>query len=1098
MSQPIRTSLRLVLLALALGGLTTDQDILGASQGDDAEAPQILRRSGVQGGLVVHLGCGDGKRTAAFRATESWVVHGLDADAANVAEARQYIHNLGLYGKVSIEHWTSARLPYAENLVNLVVAEDLGRTPMPEVMRVLAPGGVAFVRKDGRWTKTVKPRPEEIDEWTHFLHDASNNAVARDQRVGPPRRMQWNVGPLWSRSHEHVSSIAAMISGGGRLFYVVDEGLTSITNNTDQRIPERWMLVARDAFNGVLLWKRPLPQWHGDNWRGFSLRGRPASVPKRIVTDGERLYATLSHRSGVSILDPATGNTLTTIPQTEGAQELVQHGPTLIVYVDKLEKRRGRANGAILAVDVDGNRPRWQAPVTRFLSPSLASDRERVVCCDGDEMLCLSMADGSEIWRAPGSGGRGEKTIVLMDEIVLEAGGPKIIARDAATGKTLWTAPGGQGAMRAMDLFVAQGCAWHASADGITGYDLATGKPVKVLNPSTVQTAGHHLRCYRAKATERFLITQFRGAEFVSLTDENHCNNDWIRGACRYGLVPANGLLYVPPNPCFCYPGAKLTGLLALASDGRAEDGEEATEPLPQLERGPAYGEDSSCASSLRLPPSDDWPTYRHDARRSGATDSEVPADVSQRWQVPLRGPLTPPVVSGGRVLVAAKDEHTLYVFGVADGRRLWKYIAGGRIDSPPTIYRGLVLFGCADGRVYCLRASDGELVWRYRPAPAERRIMAFDQLESAWRVHGSVLVTGGVAYCTAGRSSFLDGGIRLVGLDPATGRVRCETRLNTWSPVREDFQGKPFLPSYHVEGSHSDILVAEEEHIYLTQYKFDRNLVPQEAPYLMPDPENPVNALDITQAEYTISDPDMDEGFTHFRGFHRYMERAHPQLTKEYTERHGGWSMGDRQTGTHLAATGGFLDDTWFNRTFWMYSNVWPGWYLAHRGAKSGHLLVVGPERTYALQAYPTRNRQSPLFKPDDKGYLLVVDANDTEPVLDHMTRGATKGMGYTRLEPPVWYDWVPVRIRGMVLAGKSLFVAGPPDVIDPADPMASFEGRMGAVLRAYSAVDGKMLTEQKLDALPVFDGLIATEGRLFLSTTDGRLISMGPSEDK
>jgi outer membrane protein assembly factor BamB len=1061
-------------------------------------AERILAETGVRGGLIVHLGCGDGKLTAALYAGESFVVHGLDGNADQIAKARARLHSLGVYGPVSVDRIDGKQLPYADNLVNLIVAENGHDVPADEVMRVLTPGGVAFVRHDGQWTKTKKPRPREIDEWTHFLHDASNNAVARDRRVGPPRRMQWNVGPLWSRSHEHTSSIAAMISGGGRLFYVVDEGLTSITNNTDQRIPDRWMLLARDAFNGVLLWKRPLPQWRGDEWKGFALRGRPASVPKRIVTDGERLFATLSHRSGVSILDPATGNLRTTIQETEGAQEVVLHGGTLIVYVDKLQKRRGQPNGAILAVDVDGNRPRWRAPVIRFLSQSLAADRQRVVCCDGDEMLCLSMADGSELWRASGSGGRGEKTIILVDEIVLEAGGPKIVARDAATGKTLWTAPGGQGAMRPMDLFVAGGCAWHASADGIAGYDLATGRLARTLNPSTVQSAGHHLRCYRAKATERFLITQFRGAEFVSLTDENHSNNDWIRGACRHGVMPANGLLYVPPNPCFCYPGAKLTGLLALAPDGKAEGKEQAIEAAPQLERGPAYGEELSPVSSIRLPPSDDWPTYRHDARRSGATGSEVPARVWQQWQVPLRGPITPPVVSGGQVFVAAKDEHTLYVFGVADGRRLWRFIAGGRIDSPPTVYRGLVLFGCADGRVYCLRASDGELVWRYRPVRDDRRIMAFNQLESAWRVHGSVLVAGGVAYCTAGRSSFLDGGIRLVGLDPSTGRVQCETRLDTWSPVREDFQGKPFVPSYHVEGSHTDVLVAEEEHVYLTQYEFDRNLVPQKASYLMPDSNNPVSTLDITQAEYTMSDPDMEQGFAHFRGFHRYMEKAHPQLTKEYTEKYGGLSMGDRQTGTHLATTGGFLDDTWFNRTFWMYSNLWPGWYHAHRGAKSGQLLVVGPQRTYALQAYPTRNRQSPLFKPDDKGYLLVVDSNDTEPVLDELTRGATKGMGYTRLKPPVWFDWVPVRIRGMVLAGKSLFVAGPPDAIDAADPMASFEGRMGAVLRAYSAADGTMLAEQKLDAPPVFDGLIAAEGRLFLSTTDGRLICMGPRENK
>jgi hypothetical protein len=49
---------------------------------------------------------------------------------------------------------------------------------------------------------------------------------------------------------------------------------------------------------------------------------------------------------------------------------------------------------------------------------------------------------------------------------------------------------------------------------------------------------------------------------------------------------------------------------------------------------------------------------------------------------------------------------------------------------------------------------------------------MAWEQLESAWPVHGSVLVHDGVVYCTAGRSLFLDGGIRFLKLDAMTGRL--------------------------------------------------------------------------------------------------------------------------------------------------------------------------------------------------------------------------------------------------------------------------------------------------------------------------------------
>jgi len=98
----------------------------------------------------------------------------------------------------------------------------------------------------------------------------------------------------------------------------------------------------------------------------------------------------------------------------------------------------------------------------------------------------------------------------------------------------------------------------------------------------------------------------------------------------------------------------------------------------------------------------------------------------------------------------------------------------------------------------------------------------------------------------------------------------------------------------------------------------------------------------------------------------------------------------------------------------------------------------------------------------------------------------------GYTRRVPPAWFDWVPIRIRAMVPAGSRLFVAGPPDVVDPADPMAAFEGRKGGVLRALSADNGKTLAEIKLDAPPVFDGLIAAGGRLFMTTTDGQLVCL------
>ena len=211
-------------LVLSLCAGAPNGAAISAEAAEQALAHQILDATGVRGGLVVHLGCGEGKLTAALRAGESYLVHGLDADAENVRQARAHIQSLGLGGKVSVDRLSGKRLPFVDNLVSLIVSERPLEVPVEEVQRVLAPGGMAYINEDGRWTKTAKPWPEEIDQWTHFLHDASGNAVAKDTRVGPPRHMQWLAQPTWCRTHHTLASISAVVSARGRIFYIVDEG----------------------------------------------------------------------------------------------------------------------------------------------------------------------------------------------------------------------------------------------------------------------------------------------------------------------------------------------------------------------------------------------------------------------------------------------------------------------------------------------------------------------------------------------------------------------------------------------------------------------------------------------------------------------------------------------------------------------------------------------------------------------------------------------------------------------------------------------------------------------------------------------------------
>ncbi|MHC4085389.1 MAG: hypothetical protein ACYSU5_09325 [Planctomycetota bacterium] len=41
-------------------------------------------------------------------------------------------------------------------------------------------------------------------------------------------------------------------------------------------------------------------------------------------------------------------------------------------------------------------------------------------------------------------------------------------------------------------------------------------------------------------------------------------NNSWIRGACQYGIMPANGMLYAPPDACGCFNKVKVQGFFAV------------------------------------------------------------------------------------------------------------------------------------------------------------------------------------------------------------------------------------------------------------------------------------------------------------------------------------------------------------------------------------------------------------------------------------------------------------------------------------------------------------------------------------------------------
>ncbi len=259
-------------------------------------------------------------------------------------------------------------------------------------------------------------------------------------------------------------------------------------------------------------------------------------------------------------------------------------------------------------------------------------------------------------------------------------------------------------------------------------------------------------------------------------------------------------------------------GFNALAS--LPEDGPGEVEPA-EVERGPGYG------GRIKANGPDDWPTYRGDAARSGVTKAAVPAELEPVWRRELGGELTAPTIAGGKVYVASANEHEVHALDTETGESKWRFTAGGRIDSPPTLHDGRAIFGCRDGYVYGVRASDGALAWRLRAARRERRIVANGQLESASPVIGSVLIDDGIAYCTAGRSSYLDGGIDLCRVEPKTGEALSRTPV--YSPDPETGMQPPQSAPAVMPGARADILTSDDGHVYLRDMVFGKDGAPMD-----------------------------------------------------------------------------------------------------------------------------------------------------------------------------------------------------------------------------------------------------------------------------
>ncbi|MCH6471745.1 outer membrane protein assembly factor BamB family protein [Sinomonas terrae] len=174
-------------------------------------------------------------------------------------------------------------------------------------------------------------------------------------------------------------------------------------------------------------------------------------------------------------------------------------------------------------------------------------------------------------------------------------------------------------------------------------------------------------------------------------------------------------------------------------------------------------------APSSRLPVAlepGDWPTYHHDAARTGAALNLPPMGaLSSAWSARLDGAVYgEPLVVRGRVIVATESD-TLYALDPADGHVVWRRNVGTPVpgsalpcgDISPLGITGTPVYDAATGLVFAvaevsggrhelvgLDAGDGALIVRREVEPPQGDHIAYQQRAALTVLDGRVYVAFG------------------------------------------------------------------------------------------------------------------------------------------------------------------------------------------------------------------------------------------------------------------------------------------------------------------------------------------------------------------
>ncbi len=788
--------------------------------GQDSVAPSTTQASGASARLlkrvkskrgVCLLLTDDVKLPVEFAQASKLLIYVRHNDREVTQQMKALASKNGLdIDRLVIEHGETSTLPFATNVVDAVVVENVTDKEVPqlklaEVQRVLRPHGQAIIRaqhqassqfkdvtqslehvaqwakesgvvgfqtavdNDATWFEFSKPEPAGIDEWTHWEKGPDNNPVSEDTVIRAPYMTQFLAKPFY------IGMPAVTTAAGGRTFLAIGH----ISHH-----PREWnmlnKLIARNGYNGTVLWERDLPEGYLVHRSAFV-----ASQDRFFMIDGKECL----------VLDPESGDEKEriSIPGVDGfINWMVIHENVMYVmsgkthakvktilgdrtfggwsWEDLSEGYYGKSGDykaedipwgfgdTVAAFDLESRKTLWvQRDVKLIDSRSLSMVNNRLFyLCPQQYMKCVDAKTGEIVWTnrdkevvdlisEPGKnlvstpGFKTQCIVVATPRALIIQGQTRqnVVAVSTADGYHLWT----------KKKFTNNPNAIYLDGDVILGVgERGSHVVIDPVSGEEKEDLGFMKRaCTRLTATGDSLFCRGEGVLRYDRELGKVLVDGAQRPACNDGAMPAHGLLYMGPWQCDC--NLSLIGLVAKCSAGDFQFGQEAS-GTERIWQSTNFGQ----VSTLE-PTAQDWPTFRSNLDRSSSSNARIaPGNRKLAWVHAEKEEfkITSTVSAGDLAFFSSQDGKVRAVDRLS-GETKWEFATGGPIQYPPSIDESRAYFGSADGYAYCVEASSGRLLWRFRAAPVERNIMVYGFLQSTWPVNSGVLVKDGVAYFAAG-----------------------------------------------------------------------------------------------------------------------------------------------------------------------------------------------------------------------------------------------------------------------------------------------------------------------------------------------------------